>query len=187
MATEIQQVKISQLTEIADWQNSYTIATDKNGQSVKAPLVQVSKIGDLSGLTTSAKSSLVAAINEAATTGNVTVDSALSSSSTNPVQNRVINTALGTKQDVIADLSTIRSGAGAGATAVQPSSLKTINGESIVGSGDIPAGDSNAVRYVSQSLTADQKTQARTNIGAPSASAVCFIGEVVESNVTIGE
>ena len=47
----------------------------------------------------------------------VTVDSALSSTSTNPVQNKVINTALSGKQDTISDLSTIRSNAEAGAGA----------------------------------------------------------------------
>ena len=47
----------------------------------------------------------------------VTVDSALSSTSTNPVQNKVINMALGGKQDTISDLSTIRSNAEAGAGA----------------------------------------------------------------------
>ena len=46
--------------------------------------------------------------------GSVTVDSALSSSSTNPVQNKVINTALGLKAnsaDVIAKPSSSASGA----------------------------------------------------------------------------
>ena len=42
------------------------------------------------------------------------------------------------KQDIITDLDTIRSGAAKGATALQEhQSLKTINGQSIVGSGDI--------------------------------------------------
>lgn len=80
----------------------------------------------------------------------VTIDSALSTTSTNPVQNKVINTALGGKQDTISDLATIRSGAAAGATAVQPSALsakqdvlvsgtniKTVNSQSLLGSGDI--------------------------------------------------
>lgn len=80
----------------------------------------------------------------------VTIDSSLSTTSTNPVQNKVINTALGGKQDTISDLSTIRSGAAAGATAVQPSALsakqdvlvsgtniKTINNQSILGSGNM--------------------------------------------------
>ncbi len=82
--------------------------------------------------------------------GSITVDSSLSTTSTNPVQNKVITTALGGKQDTISDLATIRSGAAAGATAVQPSALsakqdvlvsgtniKTINNESILGSGNI--------------------------------------------------
>lgn len=42
---------------------------------------------------------------------------------------------LATKQDIIADLETIRSGADAGATAIQ--NVKTINGESIIGEGNI--------------------------------------------------
>ena len=50
-----------------------------------------------------------------------TVDSALSSSSTNPVQNKVINTALGKKQD----------------TLVSGTSIKTVNGLSLLGSGDL--------------------------------------------------
>lgn len=44
--------------------------------------------------------------------------------------------------------------------------IKTVNGESILGSGDIVAGDPNAVKYTEQTLTDAQKTQARTNIGA---------------------
>lgn len=46
--------------------------------------------------------------------------------------------ALATKQDVISDLSAIRSGAAAGATALQSHQpLKTINGQSLVGNGNI--------------------------------------------------
>ena len=48
-----------------------------------------------------------------------TVDSVLNSTSTNPVQNKVINTALVGKQDTISDLATIREGASKGATALQ--------------------------------------------------------------------
>lgn len=56
-------------------------------------------IGDLSNLDTTAKNNLVAAINEAFNSGgsSITVDSALSSSSENPVQNKVINSALNLK------------------------------------------------------------------------------------------
>ena len=57
------------------------------------------------------------------------VDEALSDTSKNPVQNKVVNEAIGKKQDTISDLATIRSGAALGATAYQ----KPING--------IPASD----------------------------------------------
>lgn len=51
---------------------------------------------------------------------------------------------------------------------ISGSNIKTINGDSILGSGDITiqGGDPNAVKYTSQTLTDAQKTQARTNIGA---------------------
>ena len=48
-----------------------------------------------------------------------TVDDALSTTSENPVQNKVVTVALNGKQATIDDLSTIRSGAAAGATAYQ--------------------------------------------------------------------
>lgn len=80
----------------------------------------------------------------------VTIDSALSTTSTNPVQNKVITSALNGKQETISDLTTIRSGAAAGATAVQPSALSTkqdvlvsgtnimtINNQSILGPGNM--------------------------------------------------
>ena len=47
------------------------------------------------------------------------VDEALSDTSKNPVQNKVVNEAIGKKQDTISDLATIRSGAARGATAYQ--------------------------------------------------------------------
>ena len=70
------------------------------------------------------------------------------------VQPGTLSTELSTKQDTISDLDTIRTGAELGSTAVQPSTLstelankqdtlvsgtniKTINGNSILGSGDI--------------------------------------------------
>ncbi len=49
----------------------------------------------------------------------ITVDDDLSTTSENPVQNKIITVAIGNKQDTIQDLSTIRSGAAAGATALQ--------------------------------------------------------------------
>ena len=128
--------------------------------------------------------------------GDITVDSSLSSTSTNPVQNKVINTALGGKQDTISDLATIRSGAEAGATAVQPSALsakqdvlvsgtniKTINTQSLLGSGNITiqAGDTDAVKYTAQTLTSSQQEQSRTNIGAMAAANGVFLGDVIET------
>ena len=81
---------------------------------------------------------------------NITVDSTLSATSENPVQNKVVKSAVDAKQDTISDLSTIRSGASAGATAVQPAALatkqdtlvsgtniKTVNNNSLLGSGNI--------------------------------------------------
>ena len=59
-------------------------------------------IGDLSALTTTAKTDLVSAINEVnehGGGGSVTVDSELSTTSTNPVQNRVVTSAIQSKAD----------------------------------------------------------------------------------------
>ena len=50
----------------------------------------------------------------------ITVDSVLSTSSENPVQNKVITTELNTKQGTINDLAAIRSGASLGSTSLQP-------------------------------------------------------------------
>lgn len=50
----------------------------------------------------------------------IVIDSELSTTSTNAVENRVVTTALNTKQNTISDLAIIRSGAAAGATALQP-------------------------------------------------------------------
>lgn len=48
-----------------------------------------------------------------------------------------IQEQIDSKQDTISDLAEIRAGAAAGATALQATDLKTINGESVVGEGDI--------------------------------------------------
>ena len=61
----------------------------------------MAEVGDLSELTTTANDNLVDAINEVAQGGGITVDSAMSSSSTNPVQNKVIDAAIdGLKADL---------------------------------------------------------------------------------------
>lgn len=61
---------------------------------------------------------------------------------------------------------------------VSGSNIKTINGQSVLGSGDmqIQAGDTDAVKYVAQTLTDAQKAQARTNIAAASAAE---LGQIV--------
>jgi hypothetical protein len=93
------------------------------------------------------------------------------------------------KQDKIDDINSIREGAAKGATSIQEhQQLKTINGESIIGSGDITIQgggniDANVqavdtdegdiddaetapyIKYVPQVLTEDQKLQARINLG----------------------
>lgn len=55
--------------------------------------------------------------------GKLTFDDAPTENSNNPVKSGGVYTALGNKQDTISDLSTIRSGAAAGATAVQPQAM----------------------------------------------------------------
>ena len=55
-----------------------------------------------------------------------TVDQNYNASSTNAQSGTAVASAISNKQDTISDLETIRSGASAGATAVQPSSLATV-------------------------------------------------------------
>ena len=82
--------------------------------------------------------------------GNIafpTVDSALSSTSTNAVQNKVINTALGGKQATLVSGTNIKtvnntSLLGSGNVAVQPTlvsgtNIKTVNSTSLLGSGNV--------------------------------------------------
>ena len=57
-------------------------------------------------------------------------------------------------------------------TLVPGENIKTIGGQSILGEGNIPVGEANAVKYDSQSLTDAQKEQARSNIGAASSAEV---------------
>lgn len=61
----------------------------------------------------------------------MTVDDALNANSTNPVQNRVINGAIGGLQQSISGVSSQLN------NKLSSSDLKTVNGQSLVGSGDI--------------------------------------------------
>lgn len=67
------------------------------------------------------------------------IDASPTSGSSNAVSSGGVHTALSGKQDIISDLSDIRSGASAGATAVQPSALNdalgTLDVSSVGGSG----------------------------------------------------
>ncbi|MBQ6287374.1 MAG: hypothetical protein IJK73_06955 [Bacteroidales bacterium] len=70
MSEEImERVKISELPSVSTYVNLFTIGTDGLLRSVKVPLDILGKIGNINDLQTVDKSSLVAAINEAAQTG----------------------------------------------------------------------------------------------------------------------
>ena len=125
--TTIPQMTAAQNAQIADTTLLEVAAVDQSDSSGyvsrKATAKQIkdyasadvqTQIGNLSNLETTAKNNLVAAINEAAQSGggsSVTVDSAMSSTSTNPVQNKVINTEITTLKS---DLSTSASIDGTG-------------------------------------------------------------------------
>lgn len=70
MAETLEKVKISELPEVVDYYGLYTIGTDGRLHSVKVPIAILGRIGSLESLTTNDKTSLVAAINEAARTGS---------------------------------------------------------------------------------------------------------------------
>lgn len=70
---------------------------------------------------------------------SVTVDSELSSTSPNPVQNKVIKTELDKKQDKL----------------VSGTSLKTVNGQSLLGSGNIENKKSISILFIGNSMTQD--------------------------------
>lgn len=94
----------------SDFSGSYNDLTDKP----TIPPAQVQS--DWNQTNTSAKDYIK---NKPTIPQGVVVDSSLSSTSENPVQNKVINNALNGKQSTIADLNDIRNGAAAGATAYQ--------------------------------------------------------------------
>ena len=75
----------------------------------------------------------------------VTVDQTYNASSTNPQSGTAVAGAIANKQDTISDLETIRTGAGLGATAVQPSDLATVATtgaySDLSGTPTIPSGD----------------------------------------------
>lgn len=69
MAETLEKVKISELPEVTDYSGLYTIGSENQRKSVKVPIMVLGRIGSLDGLITADKTSLVAAINEAARSG----------------------------------------------------------------------------------------------------------------------
>ena len=117
------------------------------------------------------------------------LDGKASTSSVSDVSSRVTAVegkipSAATSSNQLADKAFVNDGlSGKQATLVSGTNIKTVNGESLVGPGNIIAGDPNAVKYVSQSLTESQKAQARTNIGAASVNDVGNVDYVVESTL----
>lgn len=70
-----------------------------NGQDGFSPVANVTKSGDTATITITDKNGTTTAQVKDGTDATVTVDSALNSTSENPVQNKVINSALNTKAD----------------------------------------------------------------------------------------
>jgi hypothetical protein len=105
--------------------NSIKIVTNKftvsgNNFRVKTKLLPYSNAStSAAGLMSAADKTKLDGISEGA--NKTTVDSSLSSTSINPVQNKVVNSALSGKQ----------------ATLVSGNNIKTINGETLLGSGNI--------------------------------------------------
>lgn len=93
-----------------------------------------------------------------------------------------LTTLLAAKQNTISDLSAIRSGAAAGATAYQKP--QTGIPASDLAPGVIPTVPTDVVKYSSQSLTDAQKAQARTNIGAAAASALTALETAIAAKYT---
>ena len=93
-----------------------------------------------------------------------------------------LTTLLAAKQDTISDLSTIRSGAAAGAKAYQKP--QTGIPASDLAPGVIPTVPTDVVKYSSQSLTDAEKTQARTNIGAAAAAALTALETAIAAKYT---
>lgn len=99
---------------------------------------------------------------------NINIGGRLHSTATGNVvagANEILDDIKGKKQSVI-NQETDEALSGKQAALVSGTNIKTINNESILGSGNIQAGEPDAVKYSSQSLTDVQKAQARTNIDA---------------------
>ena len=143
------------------------------GADVKALLAAQ---GSLSALTTTAKASLVAAINELKTaldnavTGGVSIDDGAGDGATGVTwsADKIFDAIEAAKTAVKNDLT-----AGAAAALDTLSELAAALNNDPAFAATIAAEIANRVRYdAAQTLTAAQQTQARANIGAQSAAAI---------------
>ena len=140
------------LAEKADVSDIPTKTSDLTNDSGFVTGQQVSQVYETKSDATAKETALQNAINRKQDI--LTFDNVPTNGSSNPVKSDGIYDALATKQPNISDLQTIRSGAAAGATAVQPAELqtellqkqdrlisgqniKTINNTSLLGSGNI--------------------------------------------------
>ena len=143
------------------------------GADVKALLAAQ---GSLSALTTTAKASLVAAVNElktavdAAAGGGLSIDDGAGDGATGVTwsADKIFDTIEAAKTAVKNDLT-----AGAAAALDTLSELAAALNNDPAFAATIAAEIANRVRYdAAQTLTAPQQTQARANIGAQSAAAI---------------
>ena len=119
----------------------------------------------------------------------ITIDSTISNTSENPVQNKVIYSALEGKQNVIANLNDIESGASAGATALQPEDVVDTYISSstapISGTGVADALSTLDIPELTSTYNATDETEAITGKGVKSALDTLVI-PTITSNVTLG-
>lgn len=88
--------------------------------------------------------------------GDITIEGGTDVDLTNYITKEDLEQTLSSKQDTITDLDSIRNGALMGATALQSDSLKTINGQSIIGEGDIVINSGNDSIDLSDYVTIDK-------------------------------
>jgi len=110
----------------ADWNSTSGVSEILNKPSL-ATVATSGAYSDLSGTPTLATVATSGSYADLSNKPNIpTVDQVYDGTSTNAQSGVAVASALSGKQDTISDLNTIRTGAGLGATAVQPSSLATV-------------------------------------------------------------
>lgn len=110
-----------------------------------------------------------------------TIDERVTLAATNQADIAALKLRMSSAENSInnkADTSTVNAALAAKQnTLVSGTNIKTVGGQSVLGSGDIPVNDENAVKFVAQTLTDAQKAQARTNIDAASTEEVSQLGQ----------